>query len=220
MVAGPKSREALAGLTASDLTNAAFPWLTGKEISLGGIPLRALRVNYVGELGWELHAPLERLGELYDLVWAAGAPHGIADVGVYAVNSLRMEKAYRAWGSELTNEVTPLEAGLERFLAWDKGAFLGRDALAARRHAPLATRLVYLELDAGDADARGGEPVHVGGRCVGVTTSGAYGHAVGKSLAYAYLQAAGSSPSRAPADRDRRSWASAGRGGCSGRAGL
>ena len=197
VVAGPKSREVLAGLSASDLTNAAFPWLTGKEITLGGIPLRALRVNYVGELGWELHAPMARLGELYDLVWAAGAPHGIADFGVYTVNSLRMEKAYRAWGSELTNEITPLEADLERFLAWDKGDFTGRDALAARRDERLATKLVYLELDTGDADARGGEPVYVAGRCVGVTTSGAYGHAVGKSLAFAYMPPAFAQPGRA-----------------------
>jgi dimethylglycine dehydrogenase len=190
VLAGPRSRELLAGLTNADLGNASFPWLTGREIAIGGISLRALRVNYVGELGWELHVPMNRLADLYDAVWRAGEPLGIADFGVYAVNSLRMEKAYRGWGAELTNEITPVEADMERFVAFDKGTFVGRDAVAALRNGKVATRLAYLELADGDADAMGGEAVFVNGRCVGVTTSGGYGHAVRKSLAFAYVEPA------------------------------
>jgi len=194
VLAGPKSRELLAGLTDSDLSNAAFRWLSGREIEVAGIPVRALRVSYVGELGWELHAPMERLAELYDALWAAGADHRIANFGAYAVNSLRMEKAYRGWGSELTNEITLIEADMRRFLALDKGDFVGRQASARRAEEGVVTRLVYLEVDAGDNDVRGGEPVFDGQRCVGVCTSGGYGHATGKSLAFAYVEPALAAP--------------------------
>jgi len=187
VVAGPKSRELLAGLTNADLTNASFPWLTAREIAIGGISVRALRVNYVGELGWELHVPMSRLADLYDAVWRAGEPLGVADFGVYAVNSLRLEKAYRGWGAELTNEITPVEADMGRFVALDKGAFIGRDAVEALRNSGIATKLVYLEIGAGDADPMGGEVVFADGSCVGVTTSGGYGHAVKKPLAFAYV---------------------------------
>ena len=188
VLAGPKSRDVLGALTKADLSSAAFRWLTGKEIEVAGIPLRALRVNYVGELGWELHCPMNRLAALYRALWDAGQAHGIADFGTYAVNSLRMEKAYKGWGAELTNEITPIEAGLERFVALDKDDFVGKAAGLKTKQADVAIQIVYLEAEPGDADIHGGEPVLSEGRAVGVTTSGGYGHATGKSLGFAYVE--------------------------------
>jgi len=196
IVAGPRSRELLAKLTSADLGNAAFPWLTGKEIEVAGIAVRALRVNYVGELGWELHVPMADVVALYDAVWAAGEAFGIADFGLYAMNSLRMEKAYPGWGGELTNEITPVEAGMMRFVKLDHD-FTGRDAVVAAMERGASTHLVCLEIAATDFDAAGGEPVFAGDRAIGVTTSGAFGHTTGKSLAFAYVdsgsEAAGTS---------------------------
>ncbi len=187
VVAGPQSRALLATLTDADLSNTAFRWLSAQEITLAGIPVRALRVTYVGELGWELHAPMADLARLYDALWQAGAPHGIADFGGQAVNALRMEKGYRGYGSELTNEITLIEADCSRFYAPDKGDFRGRAATESARARPAATTLVYGEIAATDCDIWGGEAVMQGDRVVGVCTSGGYGHATGKSLAFAYV---------------------------------
>ncbi len=188
VLAGPRARDLLATLTETDLSNQSFRWLTGKEIEVAGVGLRALRVNYVGELGWELHCPMSRLADLYDSIWAAGQDHGIANFGVYAVNSLRMEKAYKGWGAELTNEITMVEADMERFVGYDKEDFLGKAATLKVKQAGVATQLVYIEVVPGDSDIHGGEPVLAGGRVVGVTTSGGYGHATGKSLGFAYVE--------------------------------
>ncbi|GAB4384529.1 FAD-dependent oxidoreductase [Albidovulum sp.] len=190
VVAGPRARDVLAPLADADLASAAFPWLTGQEITVAGVPVRALRVNYVGELGWELHAPMADLARLYDAIRAAGEAHGIADFGAHAVNSLRLEKAYRGFGTELTNEITLIEAGCTRFYAPGKGRFRGRDATEAVRRRGVTTTLVYGEVGATDSDIRGGEPVMQGDRVVGVCTSGGYGHATGKSLAFAYVDPA------------------------------
>ena len=187
VVAGPKSREVLSGLTDSDMSNAAFRWLSAQEITLAGIPVRALRVTYVGELGWEIHAPMAELARLYAAIWAAGQPHGIADFGVQAVNSLRMEKGYRGYGAELTNEITLIEADCTRFYAPSKGDFRGRAATEAVRAAGVSTTLVYAEVAATDCDIYGGEAVMQGDRVVGVCTSGSFGHATEKSLAFAYV---------------------------------
>ncbi|MCP4379741.1 MAG: aminomethyl transferase family protein, partial [bacterium] len=187
VLAGPKSRDVLSTLTSADLSNAGFRWLSGREISVADVPLRALRINYVGELGWELHAPMAELGKLYDAIWTAGETHGIADFGVYAVNSLRMEKAYRGLGAELTNEITLIEADCERFYAPDKGEFNGRDATEAVKARGITSKLVYGEVATTDCDIYGGEAVMQGERVVGVCTSGGYGHATGKSLVFAYL---------------------------------
>ncbi|MFQ5436760.1 MAG: FAD-dependent oxidoreductase, partial [Anaerolineae bacterium] len=127
VVAGPRSRDLLSKITAADLSNDHFRWLTGQKIEVAGVLLRALRVNYVGELGWELHAPVALLETLYDAVWAAGEEFGIADFGAYAVNSLRMEKAYCGWGMDMTNEMTMIETNMERFIKFDKGNFIGRE---------------------------------------------------------------------------------------------
>lgn len=194
VLAGPRSRQTLAKLTDADLGNGAFPWLTGKAISVAGIALRALRVNYVGELGWELHCPMPRLAELYDALWVAGEAFAITDFGAYAVNSLRMEKAYRAMGTELTHEVTLVEAGMERFADLRKEDFVGKAATERSIREPLSRRLVYFEVDAADADVMGTEIVYAGERRVGLTTSGGYGHASGKSLGFAYVERAVAEP--------------------------
>ncbi len=187
VLAGPKSRDVLAELTDADLSNEAFRWLTGMEISVAGIDLRALRVNYVGELGWELHPAIDDLPALYATVWAAGEQYGIADFGLYAVNSLRLEKAYRGWGAELTNEVTMIDAAMERFLKLDKDEFNGKAATLAQRDEERTLQLIYFDLDAGDADALGNEPIFMGDDCIGLTTSGGFGHCTGRSLGFGYV---------------------------------
>ncbi len=189
VLAGPRAREVLAGVTDADLSNAAFPWLTGREIDVAGVAVRALRVNYVGELGWELHCPMNRLLAVYDAVWEAGGAFGIANFGTYAVNSLRIEKAYKGWGAELTNEISPVEAGVERFFREDKGDFTGRDAVLKIREQGPEIQVVYFEVEAGDNDVAGGEPMLDGDRVIGITTSGGFGHATGKSLGFGYVPA-------------------------------
>ncbi len=188
VVAGPRSRDLLAKLTDSPLDSAAFRWLSGQEISVAGVALRALRVNYVGELGWELHPAIDDLEALYDAIWNAGQEFDIANFGLYAVNSLRIEKGYRGWGAELTNEVTMLDADMERFIKFDKENFVGREATLKQREQERAMQLVYFEIDATDSDVRGGEPIFVGDSCTGVTTSGGYGHFVEKSLGFGYVE--------------------------------
>lgn len=185
VLAGPHSRSLLAKVTDSPLDNNAFPWLSAQEIQVAGAPVRALRVNYVGELGWELHPLMADVEATYEALWAAGAEFGVANFGLYAVNSLRMEKAYRSWGAELTNEVDMLEADMARFIKFAKEDFLGKAATLQRNDRPF--QLIYFAVDAQDADVRGGEPLFHDGRCVGVTTSGAYGHFVEQSLGFGYV---------------------------------
>ena len=185
-VAGPRARDVLSAVTDADLGNAAFPWLSAREITVAGVALRALRLSYAGELGWELHAPLDDLARLYDALMAAGAPHGLQPFGVYALNSMRLEKGYRGWGGDLTTERTPLEAGLGFLVKTEGRDFVGRDAMLARAAPGDAWRMVLLELDAGvypfgvHAVLRDGAPV-------GMVTTAAIGHRTGKSLALAYL---------------------------------
>ena len=186
IVAGPRARDVLAGITEADLSNEAFPWLTGKETRVAGQDVVALRVNYVGELGWELHVPMASAVAVYQAIEAAGAQYGIADFGLYAMNSLRLEKGYAGWGAELTAEITPVEAGTLRFVRFDHD-FRGREALEARKAEGAASHLVLLEIASTDYDPRGGEPVFAGGEVVGVTTSGGHGHATDKGLAFAYV---------------------------------
>jgi dimethylglycine dehydrogenase len=193
VVSGPRSRELLSRLSDADLTNAGFPWLRAREITVAGVPLRALRVSYVGELGWELHAPMGQLAALYDAVRAAGQDLGIANYGLYAVNTMRIEKGYKAWGNELTNELTMIEADMRRFIDLDgKPDFLGKAATLAAPERPLRTVLARIE--ARDTDAIGAEPVMDGERCVGLTTSGGYGHRVKRSLAFACVEPAYAAP--------------------------
>ena len=183
VVSGPRSRELLHLLTDTELGNEAFPWLSAREIQVAAQPVRALRVSYVGELGWELHPPIASMTAIYEAIWEAGQELGIADYGLYAVNSMRVEKGYKAWSAELTNELNMIEADMSRFINFDKTDFIGKAATLAQAPRPL--RIVYAEVQAADVDARGGEPVMIKDRCIGVVTSGAYGHRVGKSLAFA-----------------------------------
>jgi len=188
VLAGPKSRDILSNLTDSNLASNGFKWLTAQTIDVADTSLRALRINYVGELGWELHVDMGKLAQVYDAVWAAGQTHGIADFGVYAVNSLRMEKAYKGFAVELTNEITMIEADMERFVNFDKSDFTGKASLQARQSEELEMKLVYCEVDADDTDVRGGECVYDSGRAIGISTSGGFGHATQKSLAFAYVE--------------------------------
>ena len=194
VLAGPHARDVLSKLTDADLSNESFRWLTGKEIEIDGMPVRALRVNYVGELGWELHAKMHDMEALYEALWQAGEEYGIANFGLYAVNSLRIEKGYRGWGAELTNEITLLDADMERFIRFDKDDFIGRGASLAQLEGGRSIQLVYFEVDAIDSDTRGAEPIFAGDECVGVTTSGGYGHAVQKSLGFGYVDLANAKP--------------------------
>ena len=187
VLSGPKSRDVLAQVTDAGLTNEDFRWLTGQEITVAGIGIRALRVSYVGELGWELHVPMADLETVYDAVWAAGEAHGIADFGAYAMNSMRMEKAYRGMGAELTNEITMVEADMERFVKLNK-EFTGKAGTEKSKQDGPRIQLVYMTVDAQDADPLGNEPIFANGEVVGVSTGGAYGHTVGTSLAFAYVK--------------------------------
>jgi dimethylglycine dehydrogenase len=191
VVAGPKSREVMRKLTDAALDNKSFPWLTSQVIEVGlATNVYALRVNFVGELGWELHFPIEYAHHIFDQLFAAGAEFGIGMVGMRAMESLRMEKSYRMWGSDLTRDYTPLEASLDRFVRMNKGEFIGRAALEKQLADGVPNRFVTLEVhDVVDADPLGNEPVFAAdGTMVGRATAGYYGHVLGKSLALAYVK--------------------------------
>jgi dimethylglycine dehydrogenase len=184
VLAGPRARDVLQKLTDTDLSNAAFPWLTGKPLSVGAAWTRALRVNFVGELGWELHHPIETQNYIFDLLMDAGKEFGIKPFGIKAMDSLRLEKSYRLIPREMSIEYAILESGLDRFTKLDKGNFIGRDALVEWQRRGFRNRFVTLEVHGvTDADARGSEPILHNGRIVGRTTSGGYGWRLGKSLA-------------------------------------
>ncbi len=184
VLAGPKARDVLSQIRAGDLGK----WLTGRETEVAGVKgVRLLRVNYVGELGWELHVPMADMPKVYAELMLSGKPHGIQLFGTYAMNSLRMEKSYRGWGSELTSEIDMYEASMSRFIREDKTDFIGKAASLSRKQRGPRMTLVSLEVDNTDSDCMGNEPVYHAGRRVGVTTSGAFGHTVNKSLAFAYV---------------------------------
>ncbi|MBM4439996.1 MAG: FAD-dependent oxidoreductase [Candidatus Rokubacteria bacterium] len=187
-VMGPRSRALLARLTDADLGNGAFPFLTSREIWIGTAPVRASRVTYVGELGWELYVPVEHAPAVYDAIVAAGADLGVRHAGYHAMDSLRMEKAYRSWGHDLGSEDTPLQAGLGFAVAWDKKDFLGRDALLAQRGTPLTRRLVVFTLEDAEPLLYHDEPVLRDGALVGRITSGAYGHTLGRAVGMGYVE--------------------------------
>ena len=189
VVAGPQSRATLQAVADVDMSNKAFPWLTAQALSVRAAGLLALRVNFEGELGWELHHPIEMQNYIFDAVMEAGRPFGIAPFGLRAMDSLRIEKSYKLVGRELSIEYAAFESGLDRFVDAKKPDFLGREALMARRERGFANRSVTLEVHGvTDADARGSEPVYSGGELVGRTTSGGYGWRTGKSLALAMVR--------------------------------
>ena len=183
---GPRARDILAFVCTDDLSNEGFPFMTSREITVGDIPCRALRVTYVGELGWELYAPSEFGAALWDTLVEAGEPHGILPAGYRAIDSLRLEKGYRAWGSDVTPDDSPLEAGLAFAVPSDKD-FLGREAFERVRAEGVRRRLVCLVLADPRSSTLGNEPVRAGDDIVARVTSGGVGYTLGASIAYAYL---------------------------------
>jgi dimethylglycine dehydrogenase len=177
-------------VTSGDVSREAFPFFRCRELEVGMAPVRALRVSFVGELGFELHHPVEYQRHLYEALLEAGEPLGLADFGYRALESLRLEKCYRLWGADLSADWTPLMAGLERFVAFDKGDFLGRDALLAERDEGPRFVLSCLLVEDDGADAHGHEPIYAGGeKPVAYVASGGYGHTLAASIALAYLPA-------------------------------
>jgi len=184
---GPRAREILAPVADVGVAHAAFPYMTARELCVGRVPALAVRVTYVGELGWEFYAPAECGLELWDTLWDAGQPHGLVAAGYRAIDSLRLEKGYRYWSADITPDDTPYEAGLGFAVRLSKEAFIGRDVLARQQAEGVRRRLACLVLDDPLTVALGGEPVRVDGRVVGRVTSGGFGYSVGQSIAYAYL---------------------------------
>ena len=186
---GPAARSILAAVTTADVSNQAFPYMTAMELPVGSVPCLALRVTYVGELGWELYCPAEFGLRLWDTLWDAGQAAGLVAGGYKAVDSLRLEKGYRVWGSDIGPEVDPYAAGLGFCVKLDKGEFMGRSALSKKRDEPAGARLACLLLDDEHSVALGSEPVRIGGEIAGRVTSGGFGYSIGKPIAYAFVPA-------------------------------
>jgi glycine cleavage system aminomethyltransferase T/glycine/D-amino acid oxidase-like deaminating enzyme len=184
---GPRARDILQPLASADVANESFPYMRARELAVGRVPCLALRVTYVGELGWELYCPSEFGVALWDTVWEAGQAHGLVAGGYRAIDSLRLEKGYRVWGADITPEDTPFEAGLGFAVKLEKDDFIGREALVSRADPERLLRCLTLEDPC--AIALGSEPVRVGDDLVGRVTSGGYGYTVEKSIVYAYLPA-------------------------------
>ena len=189
VVAGPQSRTLLQRVSNADFSNSAFPWLSAQSVNIGMAQAMAMRVNFIGELGWELHHPMETQNQIFDALFEAGADLSLKPFGIRAMDALRLEKSYRMIGAELSIEYAALESGLERFVRLDKGKFIGRDGLLAWRERGFANAFATLEVeDVRDADALGNNPLLHTGELVGRATSGGYGHRLGKSLALAMLR--------------------------------
>jgi 4-methylaminobutanoate oxidase (formaldehyde-forming) len=187
-VMGPNSRALLAKLTDADLSNEAFPFGTAREIDLGMARVRALRITYVGELGWELYVPSEFAPGVFDAIQAEGGAFGLRLAGMHVLDSCRIEKAFRHWGHDITDEDTPLEAGLGFACRFDKNvAFIGRDALLRQKEAGLKKRLVQFALEDPEPLLYHNEPIYRDGEIVGYTTSGNYGHHLGAAIALGYV---------------------------------
>ena len=184
---GPRARDVLSACCDADLSNEAFPYMTWQRIPVAGVPCFAARVTYVGELGWELYPTIDDALALSDAMILAGRDHGMVPAGYRAIDSLRLEKGYRAWGSDITPEENPFEAGLGFAVKMGKGDFVGREALERTIAAGATRRLTCLALDDAGSLALGNEPVFHGGRVVSRVTSGGIGYSVGRSIAYAYL---------------------------------
>ena len=191
VLAGPRSREVLAQLTDAPLDNTAFPWLSSQVLEVGlAVDVYTLRVNFVGSLGWELHFPIEYAHHLFDTLFAAGAEYGIGMAGMRAMESMRLEKSYRMWGTDMTRDYTPFETGLDRFVRLNKGEFAGRAALVKQQAAGVPNHFVTLQVhEVTEADPLGNEPLFdASGVMVGRATAGGYGHAVTQSIAIGYVQ--------------------------------
>uniref|UniRef100_A0A8C5PI84 Dimethylglycine dehydrogenase, mitochondrial n=1 Tax=Leptobrachium leishanense TaxID=445787 RepID=A0A8C5PI84_9ANUR len=187
-VAGPLARDVLQKLTAVDLSDDTFKFLQSKKITLAGIDVLAIRISYTGELGWELYHRREDTAALYEWIMLAGQEQGIDNFGTYAMNALRMEKAFRAWGAEMNCDTNPLEAGLHYFIKLNKPAdFIGKQALKRIKDEGLKRKLVYLTLETDNVDPEGNESIWYNGQVIGNTTSGTYSYSTNQSLAFAYV---------------------------------
>ncbi len=184
---GPKARKILQKVTAADVSNEAFPYMTAKQMTIGDVPALTSRVTYVGELGWEFYCPLEYALRLWDILWEAGQPEGMVAAGYKAIDTLRLEKGYRYWGSEISPDYTPLEAGLSFAVKLNKGDFLGREALVKQKAEGVKQKLCCLTLADGRTVSLGKEPIRAGDKIIGWVAAGGYGYSVCKSIIYAYL---------------------------------
>ena len=187
MVMGPKSRAVLQPLSEADLSKDSAPWMSVREITIAGAPVIAMRVSYVGELGWELHMRSADLVAVYEAIMAAGVDSGIVEFGSYALNAMRLEKGYHAWGVDFGIEYTTFEAGLDRFVSRKKESFVGRDAFLAQSEQERAYHFTAFELDGHGADALSSDPICLDGRPVGFVSSAATGFRIGKRIAFGYL---------------------------------
>ena len=194
---GPRARDILQRVTRDDVSNAAFPYLSSRAMTVGDVPVLALRVTYVGELGWEFYCPMEYGQRLWDTLWEAGQPDGLLAGGYRAIDTLRLEKGYRYWSADIGPDYTPYEAGLGFAVRLDKGDFIGREALLRQKAEGLQRKLCCLTLADPAAIAIGNEPVRAGEQVLGWITSGGYGYAVEKSIAYAYLPIGQAAPGSA-----------------------
>ncbi len=189
VVAGPKSRELLQRVTETDMSNDAFKWLTAKKIDVGYAPAIAARVNFVGELGWELHHPIEYQNHIFDTLFSKGEDLNLKPFGIRAMDMMRIEKSYRMVGTEMSIEYSAYESGLHRFIAHEKNDFLGRDGLIFLKEKGYKNKFVTLHVkDTKDADAIGGNPIYINGKLIGRVTSGGYGFRVGFSIALAMVE--------------------------------
>jgi dimethylglycine dehydrogenase len=186
ILSGPNSRAILAGVTDADLT---LPWLSHQSVQIAGRWCQLVRVSFAGELGWEIHSKVEDTAAIFDAVWAAGQKHGLKPFGMFALDSLRLEKGYRAWKGDLSTDYTVLQGGLERFVKWDKPDFKGKAALLSERQQGVKKRFVTLVVEAGAHDAPYMSTILYEGRIVGETTSGGWGYRVGKSIALGTIRA-------------------------------
>ena len=189
VVAGPKARDLMKKVSKTDFSNSNFPWLSSKKIEVGLAPTIAMRMNFVGELGWELHHPIEYQNHIFDVLMKAGEEFGLKPFGIRAMDSLRIEKTYKLVGTEMSIEYSPLESGLDRFVHLNKGNFIGRDELVSWQQKGFKNKLVTLEvMDVEDADALGNNPIYKDEKVVGRATGGNYGFRVQKSLAIAMVE--------------------------------
>ena len=190
-IMGPRSRDLLQSLTPADMSHQAFPFAHSREIELGYAMVRASRITYVGELGWELYIPTEFTTGVYDEITAAGDQFGLVHAGYHALNSLRMEKGYRHWGHDITDEDTPLEAGIGFAVKLDKpGGFIGRDAMLAQKSTGLTRRMLQFRLADPEPLLYHNEPIWREDRIVGYISSGAYGHSLGACIGLGYVECA------------------------------
>jgi 4-methylaminobutanoate oxidase (formaldehyde-forming) len=184
---GPKARDILGKVTPDDISNQGFPYMTAKRISVGTVPVLAVRVTYVGELGWEFYFPMEYGTRLWDTLWKAGEPEGLVAAGYKAIDTLRLEKGYRYWGPDISPDYTPFETGMGFAVKLSKGDFLGKEALVKQKAEGIKQKLCCFSLSDPTVIALGNEPILKGDKVIGWVTSGGYGYSVKKSIAYGYL---------------------------------